>query len=816
MSFLFQDTLNHQIHTIHEYIKNSGAGQNISALKLFSIFYALMIIENNKSLFNKLFVPYDINIDKIDNIFKFSNLEQKYYDKFIKLLKQNISTNDEDYIKLYNAFQSVFRFSNLVKYAFEPSKYDDEILIKIIDGPILDLFNDKCKNFLFFEIPKIPNANNFYCELVKKISSINNIEQLNGSLYEYFISQDMGIYFTDIYIAKYIYNNLLIPSLNEDLSIKTMIDPFGGSGSFTYGYVDYLINQYKDIDWTLNMNNIYHNDMNEDVVKSAFIEIMCKTGIMPENYTSLHPFKSKFTKKFDYIITRIYPKFNIDNKNKSQYQLNRDKLKKHIESLNDNSDISELLSKQLLDIKKEEINEENDLDKFKFNIKTCSLELQDFCKKYNFEPKNKEECSLILLMNMLNINGTAIIVLIEGIFFDIKYQKIRKILIENFNVTDVISLETNTFKYTSAKTSIIIFHNTSHKTSKINFYDLIINLEDSDKFDINEYGYLDLLKSKGDIKNIDKKFITSALIHEIDSQNYSLNCKKYIKNKYVCNEGYHFEKIGNICQFMKKSKRSASFGKDIGKYNFYSSSDKIKKCDENDYIDNYILIGNGGLSCIHYDNNFSCSSHMFILKSIEINQKFIYFMLSIFFNNLTLQMNGSTIKNLSKEVLINFEIPMPDDPEKIKFWSDCIEKYYDLHINSQNEDAKILYEKLIDDLRKEAICEKTDKSFLIQKEEEEEDNSDIKSVISTSSKASKVSLKLDLPEMTYEPIKGTKESFKEIKDRLNNGNDVKIVCPCNNETIFMTKTWDEHFKNEVHKDFLKQKFQKVKTIIKKK
>jgi len=48
-------------------------------------------------------------------------------------------------------------------------------------------------------------------------------------------------------------------------------------------------------------------------------------------------------------------------------------------------------------------------------------------------------------------------------------------------------------------------------------------------------------------------------------------------------------------------------------------------------------------------------------------------------------MNGTTIKNLSKELLYNYSIPIPDDPLKIEYWSNKIGEQYDLMNSSQKE-----------------------------------------------------------------------------------------------------------------------------------
>ncbi len=67
-----------------------------------------------------------------------------------------------------------------------------------------------------------------------------------------------------------------------DGSVQTMIDMFGGSGGFTTGYINYLNENYNSIDWLTQIDNIYHYDMNEDVIKSAGLEFFCLTGALPD------------------------------------------------------------------------------------------------------------------------------------------------------------------------------------------------------------------------------------------------------------------------------------------------------------------------------------------------------------------------------------------------------------------------------------------------------------------------------------------------------------------------------------------------------
>ena len=149
--------------------------------------------------------------------------------------------------------------------------------------------------------------------------------------------------------------------------------------------------------------------------------------------------------------------------------------------------------------------------------------------------------------------------------------------------------------------------------------------------------------------------------NDLKHNNYSWDPNIYIIDEQLAeimeNSNCKFKKLGDICEFMPKSKRKASYGKNIGKYNFYTSSYKIKKCDEYDYQDECIIIGTGGNANIKIDKIFSCSADNFIIKTAF--NKYIYY---YFLNNIFLLKNGfkgSGIRHLSREYLKNIQIPIP-------------------------------------------------------------------------------------------------------------------------------------------------------------
>ena len=297
-------------------------------------------------------------------------------------------------------------------------------------------------------------------------------------------------------------------------------------------------------------------------------------------------------------------------------------------------------------------------------------------------------------MDLLEKNGTAIVVLKEGVFFTSKYKDLRKCLIKNFNVTKIISVPSDEFENTTTKTSIIVFKNTEEKTSKINFYDLIINKHQNDVFEVINDEVV-LLHSKNDIIDITDNLVSIATKDDLLNNNiFSFNAKDYIKQTIIPGDNYKLVKLGDICDFLPKSKRKASFGKDIGNFNFYTSSNKIKRCDIADYREDKILIiGDGGKANIHIDNIFSCSDHHHLLK---INNNLIDFIYYLFKSNLSFLENGfrgSTLKNLSKKYLSKLYLPIPKDNKLIVEWSNKISKPYvnkiDLELKLKNLEQDI-------------------------------------------------------------------------------------------------------------------------------
>ena len=699
-----KEALKDKIHEIHNYLRNNGAGYGMNALKVFNILYGLKKIEENNLL------------DKV-----------------------NLKRPDCE-------------FSYLLKIANDNK---DEELSEIIRENVLDSINDSSvRNLLLYEIPRTMKASTFVY-LIKEINKITIIEKtcnvlLSGKIYEYFIGRDesaiseLGAYFTDRHIVDYIYNKL-DPEINDDGSIHSMIDMFGGSGGFTTGYINYLNNKYDNIKWKKNINNIFHYDMNDDVIKSAGLEFFCLTGILPnmkDNLSFKNSFRDSFNnKKFNFVITN--PPYGGDKTVQSDTQNKRKLIKEYIKKelleLKDDKSKIEIRMKQLKNIENQEKQDKKESDKNKVSINTCSQRIIKYAKDNNLTGNDKESASLILIMDMVEENGTAIGVLKEGVFFNKTYKDIRKCLIENFNVREVISVPQDQFENTSTKTSIIIFDNTKEKTSNVKFSDLVVEKYKENKFEeINDE--IVLIEHKDDIYNVSDIIVSEATKDELLNNSIcSLNGKDYNKKTIKCGKDYELKKLGDICyiNLLKKI--------DKNEYNYIEISDinnnmitnftKLSKNKLPSNANNIAEYGNILISSVRPKKskiilitkniknieNYIFSSALVNIKLKNINLS--YYIYSILYNlvdNFEKDLcNGSSYPRFKPSDLKNIILPIPKTEKKIKYWVDKISEPFDnknkyeiklkeLELEIKNKIIDITENKDCNEVELGSICEVQD------------------------------------------------------------------------------------------------------------
>jgi type I restriction-modification system DNA methylase subunit len=679
-----KEALKDKIHEIHNYLRNNGAGYGMNALKVFNIIYGLKKIEEN-GLFDK------VSLKKPD-----------------------------------------CEFSYLLKLANENK---DEQMADLIFGNVLQSICDsELKELLFYEIPQNIRGSVFVY-LIREIDKITIIEKtcnvlLSGKIYEYFIGRDesaiseLGAYFTDRHITKYCLQKAN-PKIKQNGIIPSMIDMFGGSGGFTTEYINYLNEENPQlINWTTEINKVYHYDMNEDVIKSAGLEFFCLTGVLP-NMNNLK-YKNSFTDEFNenkYHFVFTNPPYGGDKSSKTEAQSKRDKVKEYIKNELVNTTDEGLRirrQKQLKKIEAQEKQEKKEQDKTKVCVNSSSARIQKFAKDNKLKGNDKESCSLMLMMDILEVDGTAVGVLKEGVFFNKTYKDLRKCLVDNFNVREVISVPQDQFENTSTKTSIVIFDNTEEKTTEVKFSDLVVERYIEDKF-AEVFGDIVIIQNKGDVKNVTD--ITISVVNKkdiISNDLCSLGVKDYSNKECIVSSDYKIVKLCEITDINMGSTPSTKNHKywENGHIPWVSISDmnnnnnviyETKKClteygaetmksrkipKDSILLSFKLTIGKLGIA----GTEMYCNEAIAFLnsKNEDIPQMYLYYIL----DGLNLEKYGrGTIGsngNLNKEILKNILIPIPKTQEKMQELLIKISKPF-------NEKNEKLYKQYIQELIQEAI-----------------------------------------------------------------------------------------------------------------
>ena len=432
----------------------------------------------------------------------------------------------------------------------------------------------------------------------------------------------LGQYFTQPLIKKMMIK-LINPQIKDDGTIETCGDPTMGTGGFLISYLQYILQQAKVKaivpNWDfIKTQGLYGKELEPDTYQLAVSNMLISSGHMFEQLEKGDSIRDPIIRKFDNVLAN--PPFGIKG-------LKYD-------------DFESPLKNEYIPIKSDN---------------AVSLFIQ-------------------AIIHMLKINGKAAVVLPDGQDLFSKTNKtlvaVREYLMKTCDLKEIIYLPSGIFTYTSIKTCVFYFvkkregtdvletvikssaktqkengraykFSKTHQTSKVAFYDF------------NPYE---------DVKNL----LIEVPIDAIASNSYSLNYAEYMKDegeedKYE--EGIVVKTLGEVCEFLPKSKRQASYGNSEGKYPFFKSSTKINSyVDEADYKEESLIIGDGGEANINYGINFSTSDHCYILQNKNkqlLHLKYVYYYL---FHNLDIMKSlytGVAIKNISMSSIAGIKIPIP-------------------------------------------------------------------------------------------------------------------------------------------------------------
>ena len=469
-----------------------------------------------------------------------------------------------------------------------------------------------------------------YKKLITKLDELDFSRteyDILGEAYEDVIQHIMtgkvlGQYFTQPLIKKMMIK-LINPQIKDDGTIETCGDPTMGTGGFLISYLQYILQQAKVKaivpNWDfIKTQGLYGKELEPDTYQLAVSNMLISSGHMFEQLEKGDSIRDPIIRKFDNVLAN--PPFGIKG-------LKYD-------------DFESPLKNEYIPIKSDN---------------AVSLFIQ-------------------AIIHMLKINGKAAVVLPDGQDLFSKTNKtlvaVREYLMKTCDLKEIIYLPSGMFEYTSIKTCVFYFvkkregtdvleteikssaktqkengraykFSKTHQTSKVAFYDF------------NPYE---------DVKNL----LIEVPIDAIANNSYSLNYAEYMKDegeedKYE--EGVVVKTLGEVCDFLPKSKRQASYGNSEGKYPFFKSSTKINSyVDEADYKEESLIIGDGGEANINYGINFSTSDHCYILQNKNkqlLHLKYVYYYLFHNLDIMKLLYTGVAIKNISKSNIAGIKIPIP-------------------------------------------------------------------------------------------------------------------------------------------------------------
>jgi type I restriction-modification system DNA methylase subunit len=522
--------------------------------------------------------------------------------------------------------------------AYKSYIYDISNLLKEAD--IKNVWNNFISKFMYRLFPNIYvsedahfNTPNDYdiIRLIKIISKFKITDEFideffmkNGDIHESFLKYQGNVNSKEL--GQFFTPKIVIKSLLNECGFKELILNKEGSDFSlcdpcmgTGGLLCYTYNYCKE---KINPSKIYGCDIEKDTIKFGSASLMLSTNQYNSNIircNSLIENPYLFNKEEDkFDIIFINPPFGTKNNYKS---LNK-----------------------LFDNYKNKITTAKD-----FNGNP-EIEFKDI---YPIISNTGTELFIQMVIYLLKIDGIACIILPDGeLMTSVGSYTIRKYILDNCQLLKVINIQGGTFTNTGIKTKA-----------------LIIKKGDYDNYNQD----VEFIELNQEVKVLGIRKLNENLQFTFEDE------KDEIINY---NEDIEIKTLGEVCEFLPKSKRQASFGKDEGIYNFYSSSEKIKKCDISDYNEECIIIGTGGKANIKISSLFSCSADNYILKSMY--NKYIYYYLKLNINILEDKFIGFTIKHISKNDISLIKIPIPsiEIQNKIVEYLDMI---YETVIKNNNE-----------------------------------------------------------------------------------------------------------------------------------
>jgi type I restriction enzyme M protein len=443
-------------------------------------------------------------------------------------------------------------------------------------------------------------------DIMKKLKDIDpkHIDSkydIIGTIYEIHLKsgtsnamRDLGQYYTHRLVIDYMIK-LCEPKMEKG-QIEKIVDPTMGTGGFLTMAIKHLNEKYKNkIDWAKNKNNIIGFDIDDNVRNMALLNIFLESGELCDD---------TICKQDTLYNDMLFEDGTIMKKAKI------------------------ILANEPMGLK--------------------NIVLASCCERIKKGLKagtKAEPLFLKLFMEALDDGGRCAVIVPDGTLFgdSTLHNFVRKMLIEEFNLKKIISLNDDFFLNTGVKTSILYFVKDGTKTKEIEFGELKLKDDKIEENSIIKVKYDDLKKS-----------------------NYSLFVNKYNIKTYEKVIGIEYEKLEKICIFKNGT-----------------------QLDTKNIIDGNFPVYGGGKSQVGYHNSYnregcetivcgtgSCgfvnrclsgkfwASQCFTIETKDekiLLNSYLYYYTKLFLENIFMEnKKGSTQPYIRATQFYETEIPIPD------------------------------------------------------------------------------------------------------------------------------------------------------------
>lgn len=462
---------------------------------------------------------------------------------------------------------------------------DDDIFESIKKGVNAFRRNEKTKPF--FKPHDIVKAS-LVSDIVMQINRIP-VETLEGTdvlgdIFEYMLGRGMstmsdeGQYFTNRMICRLAFKlayDIKKTLRRDDGTLCTFADWFCGTGGFPAEYVRGVKTILPDVDWSIDSESIYCQDMNISSVTTTLLNMLILTSV-PFNNKKIRsansfadsiitghdaPYKGL---SIDYCF--MNPPYGGDKTKGKDYRFAYTRVIKNV-------------------------------DGSKMKIYEVNKDIQSI----GIEDDDKVSSGVQLAMATLANNGVCCIVLPQGFFFGAnkKITELRKRLIEEYKIHYVVDFESGTFVNTGTKTSMLVFQKGVGPTKSIKFIDM------------------------------DETLLIETSIDDLRLKNYSLQYKRYIPQVYEDLGGFEMIKLGDLIYKKSSGKTKVCDITNTGEYKFYSckinnpcGSHSLFDHDESEYL---LFAKSGGNSSQPINENLGIGQVYYITEKTASTSDVIKF-----------------------------------------------------------------------------------------------------------------------------------------------------------------------------------------------